>query len=176
MYQVVKIEDGRKITTTYFSWYNELVQGLWTCILCVVMGVLNVIFATPYLMIISFFPGPKFNGVPQQWYAIWWAGWMMGLSMVIIGILGFFVFPFTTIWVLWKPRIVSQEEEFLDPEELPDFDERLKNVCKEVGETAKKEAFAKGLPVCFMREEKMIWLYPDGTEKEDGPGKTPGAI
>lgn len=38
----------------------------------------------------------------------------------------------------------------------------MKHALAKVGEQARKEAFAKGHPVCYMKDGQMVYEYPDG--------------
>lgn len=47
--------------------------------------------------------------------------------------------------------------------------EELRAACRRVGETARREAFAHGLPVMVARKDRLILIYPDGHEEDAGP-------
>lgn len=48
----------------------------------------------------------------------------------------------------------------------PEFtDEELHRVLKQVGETARREAFAAGLPVAIFKNGMVILQYADGREE-----------
>jgi hypothetical protein len=48
----------------------------------------------------------------------------------------------------------------------PEFtDEQMRKALKDIGETVRREAFAAGLPVSFIRDGKIVLLYADGHEE-----------
>lgn len=53
-------------------------------------------------------------------------------------------------------------------EEHPDFPKVLWAACKQVGEEARRKAFAAGLPVTILRDGKLIEQYADGSERVIG--------
>jgi hypothetical protein len=48
-------------------------------------------------------------------------------------------------------------------EEHPDFNKFLEEVCKRVGETARKEAFAAGSYVVYSKDGYLIREYANGS-------------
>lgn len=56
----------------------------------------------------------------------------------------------------------------------PEFtDEELNRALKDVGETARREAFAVGRPVMIARGKDLVLLYSDG--REEIVGSVPGS-
>lgn len=53
----------------------------------------------------------------------------------------------------------------------PEEEARVREALKRVGEIAREQAFAAGLPVAIQEDGRNIWLYEDGTTKplEEGP-------
>jgi hypothetical protein len=55
------------------------------------------------------------------------------------------------------------------PEEIDDgrefTDEQLRAALKRVGEDARREAFAAGLPVYILKDGAIVALHADGTEE-----------
>lgn len=49
-------------------------------------------------------------------------------------------------------------------EEAEFAEDQLRAALKRVGSEARREAFAKGLPVFFVKNGALIALYPDGSE------------
>jgi hypothetical protein len=47
--------------------------------------------------------------------------------------------------------------------------EELHTACRDVGEIARREAFAHGLPVMVERKDRLVLVYPDGHEEDAGP-------
>lgn len=47
-------------------------------------------------------------------------------------------------------------------EESLGFDVFLKKVCKGVGETTRRETFAMGLPIVYMKNGKIVKEFADG--------------
>lgn len=49
--------------------------------------------------------------------------------------------------------------------DLPEpTDEEILAALRHVGETARREAFAAGQPIVFLRDGKIVRQFPDGTE------------
>jgi hypothetical protein len=46
--------------------------------------------------------------------------------------------------------------------------EELHAACRDVGATARREAFAHGLTVMVARKDRLILVYPDGHEEDAG--------
>lgn len=50
--------------------------------------------------------------------------------------------------------------------DLPEpTDEEILAALRLVGETARREAFAAGQPIVFLRDGKIVRQFPDGTEE-----------
>ena len=52
-------------------------------------------------------------------------------------------------------------------------EEQLRAALKRVGNEARQQAFARGLPVYFVRNGSLIALYPDGSERVIKPVLVP---
>jgi hypothetical protein len=44
-------------------------------------------------------------------------------------------------------------------EDHPDFKDFLQQVCKKVGENARKEAFSQGVPIVYLQDGKLVWEF-----------------
>jgi hypothetical protein len=54
----------------------------------------------------------------------------------------------------------------------PEFtEEQLRAALKDVGEEARREAFAAGLPIIIAKDGRLVLLYADGSEEDAGPLK-----
>lgn len=54
-------------------------------------------------------------------------------------------------------------------EDVEFSEEQLRAALKSVGKEAQKQAFARGLPVFFVKNGSLIALYPDGRETVVNP-------
>jgi hypothetical protein len=60
------------------------------------------------------------------------------------------------------------------PDDLPDGPEfQLRAALKQVGQEARREAFAAGLPIFVLRGTSLIALHADGTEEIIGQEHSP---
>ena len=64
---------------------------------------------------------------------------------------------------------MSTNDEQDDDKEFTD--EQLRDALRRVGSEARRAAFAAGRPVVQLKDGKVVWIYPDGTERVAEPTK-----
>lgn len=50
-----------------------------------------------------------------------------------------------------------------DPREFTD--DEMRAALQQMGDRARREAFAAGKPIVFLRGSHLVWLFPDGHEE-----------
>jgi hypothetical protein len=63
----------------------------------------------------------------------------------------------------------DKAESDTSPDDREFTDEQLRAALERVGKTAREEAFQAGVPVIVLRDERLVWIYPDGREEMVDP-------
>jgi hypothetical protein len=76
----------------------------------------------------------------------------------------------------WRRSLRGEEFFPRDESEQPEFsNEQLNAALLQIGQEARPEAFSAGRPVIVLKNEKPVWVYPDGTEQPaDSRNGAPG--
>jgi hypothetical protein len=66
----------------------------------------------------------------------------------------------------WRQRLRLDEFFPRDQTEQPEFSrEQMNAALSDIGKQAREEAFSAGRPVIILKNDKPVWVYPDGSEK-----------